>query len=191
MHGGRGYPDVVVGAAIRDDDHDLALVRFGFAEELLGGVRDGRASAGATAPVVDALDGVEQLGFGVVLAKGELQPLLIGVLHGADARVRVGDLELARDVSHELQHCAEVARAHAAGAVDDESDVVRVEAGLAAHQSVRVAHALHQGLHGLPQGEPAVHRQGEEAVGATHGLRRRKEALGLSWRRMETGARSE
>lgn len=182
MHGERWFPDVVVGATVRDDDHDLALVRFGFAEELLGGVRDGSASAGAAAPVVDTLDGIEQLGFGVVLAEGELQPLLIGVLHGTDARVRVGDLKLACDIGHELQHRAEVARAHAAGAVNDEGDVVSVKAGLAAHQPVRVAHSLHQGLHGLPQGEPAAHRQGEEAVGATHGLRRREDALGYAWR---------
>lgn len=180
MHSKRGRPDIIIGTAVRDDNHNLSLVWFGFAEELLSGVRDGGAGARAAAPVVDALDGIEQLGFGVILAKGELQPLLVGVLHGADASVRVGDLELARDVGHELQHRAEVARADAAGAVDDERNVIGVEAGLAAHQLVRVAHPLHEGLHGLPKGEPACHRQREEAVGATHGLRRREDGVGFN-----------
>lgn len=163
-------PDIIVGAPVRDDDHDLAFVGFGFAEELLGGVSDGGARAGAAAPVVDAFDGVQQLGLVVVLAEGKLQPLLVGVLHSSDPGVRVRDLELPGDVGHKLQHRAEVAGPHAAGAVDDEGNVVGVEAGFAAHQPVRVAHSLHQGLHGLPQSKPAVDGQGEEAVCATHGL---------------------
>lgn len=163
-------PDVIIGAPIRDDDHDLAFVGFGFAEKLLCGVGDGSTSAGPAAPVVDAFDGVQQLGLVVVLAEGELQSLLIGVLHSSDPRVCVGDLELPRDVGHKLQHRAEVASSHAAGAVDDKGDVVGVDAGFAAHQAVCVTHSLHQGLHGLPQSKPAVHRQGEEAVCPTHSL---------------------
>lgn len=143
MDGLRRCPDVIVGAPVRDDNHDLALVGFGFAEELLCRVGDGGASAGPAAPVVDALDGVQQLGLVVVLPEGELQPLLVGVLHRADPGVRVRDLELPGDVGHELEHRAEVACAHTAGAVDDEGDVVSVEAGLAAHQAVRVANPLH------------------------------------------------
>lgn len=165
-----GCPDVIIGASICNDDHDLAFVGFGFAEQLLRGVSDGGTGAGPAAPVADAFDGVQQLGFGVVLAEGKLQPLLVGVLHSTDPRVRVGDLKLPRDVGHELQHRAEVSGSHAAGAVDDKGDVVGVEAGLAAHQAVCVTHSLHQGLHGFPQSKPAVHRQGEEAVCPTHSL---------------------
>lgn len=163
-------PDVIIGAAICNDNHDLALVGFGFAEELLCGEGDGSTSAGPTAPVVDALDGIQQLGLVVVLAEGKLQSLLVGVLHSSDPRVCVRDLKLPRDVGHKLQHRAEVAGSHAAGAVDDKGDVVGVEARLAAHQAVCITHSLHQGLHGLPQGKPAVDRQGEEAVRPTHGL---------------------
>lgn len=165
--------DVVIGTPVRNHDHDLALVGFGLAEKLLRGVGDGGAGAGPAAPVVDALDGVEQLGLVAVLAEGELQPLLVGVLHGAHPRVRVRDLELARDVGHELQHGAEVASSHATGAVDDEGDVVGIEAGLAAHQAVGVTHPLHQRLHQLPQSKPAAHGQREEAVGPTHRLKER------------------
>lgn len=164
-------PDIIIRASIRDDNHDLAFVGFGFAEKLLCRVGDGSTGAGPAAPVVDALDGVQQLGFVVVLAEGKLQPLLVGVLHSADPRVRVWDLELPRDVGHKLQHRAEVARPHAAGAVYDKGDVVGVEAGFAAHQAVCVAHSLHQGLHGFPQGKPAVHRKREETVCPAHGLR--------------------
>ncbi len=163
-------PDVIVGASVCNDNHDLALVGFGFAEKLLCGVGDGGTGAGPAAPVVDALDGVQQLGLVVVLAEGKLQPLLVGVLHSSDPRVRVRDLKLPRDVGHELQHRAEVAGSHAAGAVDDEGDVVGVEAGFAAHQAVCVTHSLHQGLHGLPQSKPAGHGQGEEAVRPAHSL---------------------
>lgn len=170
-------PDVIVGAPVRNDNHDLAFVGFGFAEKLLCSVGDGSTGAGPAAPVVDAFDGVQQLGLVVVLAEGKLQPLLVGVLHGPDPRVRVRDLELSRDVGHKLQHRAEVAGSHAAGAVDDEGDVVGVQAGFAAHQAVGVTHSLHQGLHGLPQRKPAGHRQGEEAVCPTHSLRNNKYAL--------------
>lgn len=164
------HPDVIIRAPVSNDDHDLAFVGFGFAEKLLCGVGDGSASAGPAAPVVDAFDGVEQLGLVVVLAEAKLQPLLVGVLHSSDPRVGVGDLKLPRDVGHKLQHRAEVASPHATGAVDDEGDVVGVEAGLAAQQAVCVTHSLHQRLHGLPQGEPAGHGQGVEAVGPTHSL---------------------
>lgn len=166
-------PDVVIGTPVCNHNHDLAFVGFGLAEKLLRGVGDGGARAGPATPVVDALDGVEQVGLVAVLAEGELQPLLVGVLHSAHARVCVRDLELPRDVGHELQHGAEVAGAHAAGAVDDEGDVVCVEAGLAAHQAVCATHPLHQRLHQLPQGKPAAHGQREEAVGPTHSLKDR------------------
>lgn len=174
LDGQGGLPDVVVGASVRDHDHDLAFVGFGLAEELLGGKGDGGAGAGAAAPVVDTLDGVEQVGLVGVLAEGELQPLLVGVLHRPHPGVRVRDLELPRDVGHELQHGAEVAGAHAAGAVDDEGDVVGVQAGLAADQAVGVTQPLHQRLRRLPQSKPAAHGQREEAVGATHGLKERR-----------------
>lgn len=167
-------PDVVIGTPVRNHNHDLAFVGFGLAEKLLRGEGDGGAGAGPAAPVVDALDGVEQVGLVVVLAEGELQPLLVGVLHGAHPRVCVRDLKLLRDVGHELQHGAEVAGAHAAGAVDDEGDVVGVEAGLAAHQAVSVTHPLHQRPHQLPQSKPAAHGQREEAAGPTHRLKERK-----------------
>ena len=171
------YPDVVVGAPIRDDDHDLALVGFGFAEELICGEGDGGTGAGPATPVVDAFDGVEQLAFVVVLAEAELQPLLVGVLHGPDPCVRVGDLKLSRDVGHKLQHSAEVAGSHAAGPINDKGDVVGVEAGFAAQQAVCVTHPLHQGLHGLPQSKPAVHRQRVEAICPTHSLWREGNTL--------------
>lgn len=133
MNSQRGDPDVIIGAPVRDDDHYLAFVGFGFTEKLLGGVGDGSTGAGPAAPIVDALDGVQQLGLVVVLAEAELQSLLIGVLNSSNARVRVRDLELSRDIGHKLQHGAEVAGSHAAGAVDNESDVIGVEAGFAAH----------------------------------------------------------
>lgn len=162
--------DVIIGAPICNDNHDLAFVGFGFAEKLLCGVGDGSTSAGPAAPVVDAFDGVQQLGLVVVLAEGKLQPLLVGVLYSPDPCVRVRDLKLPRDVGNKLQHRAEVASSHAAGAIDDKGDVVGVEAGFAAHQAVCVTHSLHQRLHGLPQSKPAGHRQGEEAVCPTHSL---------------------
>lgn len=162
--------DIIIRAPICDDNHDLAFVGFGFAEKLLCGVGDGSSSAGPTAPVVDAFDGIQELSLVVVLAEGKLQPLLVGVLHSSDPRVCVRDLELTRDISHELQHRAEVSGSHAAGAIDDKSDVIGVEAGFAAHQAVCVAHPLHQGLHSLPQGKPARHRQREVAVCPTNSL---------------------
>ena len=174
MDGRCGLPDVVVGTPVRDHNHDLAFVGFGLAEKLLRGVGDGGAGAGPAAPVVDALDGVEQVGLVAVLVEGELQSLLVGVLHSAHPRVRVRDLKLARDVGHELQHGAEVAGAHAAGAVDDEDHVVGVEAGLAAHQALRVTQPLGQRLRQLPHSKPAAHGQREEAVGPTHRLQGRE-----------------
>lgn len=179
MHSQCRCSDIIVGASICDNDHNFAFVGLGLGEEFLGGESDGSSRAGAAAPVVDAFDGVEQLGLGVVLAEGELQPLLVGVLHGAHSRVCVGDLELSRDVGHKLEHRAEVASAHAAGAVDDKGDVVGVEAGFAANQSVCVAYSLHQRLRSFPQSEPARHGQGKEAVCATHGLRDRKTTRSL------------
>lgn len=141
--------DVIIGAPICNNNHDLAFVGFGFAEELLRGVGDGSTGAGPATPVVDAFDGVQQLGLVVVLTKGKLQPLLVGVLHSTDPCVCVRDLKLTRDVGHKLQHRAEVAGPHAAGPVDDEGDVVGVEAGFAAHQPVCVTHSLHQRLCGF------------------------------------------
>lgn len=171
MDSQRRRPDVIIRASVGNNDHDLTLVGFGFAEQLLCCIGDCGPGAGPAAPIVDALDGVQQLGLVVVLSKGELQPLLVGVLHGSHPRVRVRDLKLPGDVGHELEHRAEVAGAHAAGAVDHEGDVVGVETGLAAHQAVRVAHPLHQRLHGLSQSKPAVHGGGEEAVCPAHSLR--------------------
>lgn len=175
------YPDVIIGAPIRDDDHNLAFVGFGFAEKLVCGEGDGSTSAGPAAPVVDAFDGVEQLSLVVVLAKTKLQPLLVGVLHGSDPCVRVGDLKLSRDVGHKLQHRAEVAGSHAAGAINDKGDVIGVEAGFAAQQAVCVTHPLHQGLHGLPQSKPAVHGQRVEAICPTHSLWRKGHTLFFLW----------
>lgn len=170
LNGERWRPDVVVGAPVSDDDHDLALVGFGFAEELLSGEGDGCPCAGAPAPVVDALDGVEQLGLVVMLAKRKFKPLLVGILDGAHARVRVGDLKLARHVGHELQHSTEVARTHAAGAIDDEGNVVGIQARLAAHQAVCVTDALDKRLHSFTQTKPAGDRQGEVAIGPADSL---------------------
>lgn len=165
------HADIIVRPAICDENHDLPFVGFGLAEQLLWGVADGCSRAGAPAPVTDPFDGVQHVLLGAVLVKAELQPLLVGVLHGPDACVGVGDLELLADVGHELEHGAEVAGAHAAGAVDDEADVGGVEARLAAGQPLRVTHPLHQGLHGLLQAEPAGHVDGIETAGPAHCLR--------------------
>lgn len=163
-------PDVIVRAPVCDNDHDLTFVRFGFAKELVCCKGDGGPGAGPATPVVNALDGVQQLCLVIVLSKCELQPLLIGVLHGSHSCVCVRDLKLPCDVGHKLQHSAEVARPNAAGTVDHEGDVVGVEASLAAHQAVCVTHPLHQRLDGLSQSKPAVHRKGEEAVCSAHSL---------------------
>lgn len=170
-------PHVIVRATVCNDDHDLAFVGFGLAEELIGSKRDSRSCAGSAAPVVYTLDGVEQVSFVIVLSESKLQPLLVRVLYDSHARVRVRDLELPRHVRHELQHGAEVSRPHAAGAVDDEGDVVGVEAGLTAHQALCVAHSLHQRLRGFPQSKPARYREREEAVGPAHGLRSNKRSF--------------
>lgn len=170
MYRQRRGPHVIVRASVRDDNHDLTLVGFGFAEELVRGVRDGGSRTGSSAPVVYALDSVQQVGFVVVLSESELQPLLICVLYDSYTRVRVRDLELPRDVGDELEHGAEVPGSHAAGAVDDEGDVVGVQAGLAAHQAVGVTHTLHQRLNSFTQIEPARDRERVEAVGSAHSL---------------------
>lgn len=162
--------DVIIGAPIRNNNHDLAFVGLGLAEELLCSVGDSSTSAGPAAPVIDAFDGVQQLSLVVVLAKSKLQPLLVGVLHSPNSRVCVRDLKLPRDVGHKLQHGAEVAGPHTAGAVDDKSDVVGVEACFAAKQPVCVTYSLHQRLHSFPQSKPAGHRQRVEAICPTHGL---------------------
>lgn len=163
--------DIIVRPAICDENHDLPLVGFGLAEQLLWGIADGRSRAGAPAPVADPFDGVQHVLLRAVLVKAELQPLLVGVLHGSDARVGVRDLELLADVGHKLENRAEVAGADAAGAVDHEADVGGVEARLAAGQPVGVTHPLHQGLHHLVQAEPARHIHGVETVCPAHCLR--------------------
>lgn len=117
------HSDIVVRPAICNENHDLSFVGFGFAEELLRGVADGCSRAGATAPVADPFDGTQHVLLRAVLVKAELEPLLVGILNGSDAGVRVRNLKLLADVGYKLEDCAEVAGADAAGAIDYETDV--------------------------------------------------------------------
>lgn len=87
---GQGWdPDIIVGAPVGDDHHDLSLAGLGLAEELLGSVSNGGPCAGATTPVADALDVGQNGGLGAMLPEAELQTLLIGLLHGAHAHLCV------------------------------------------------------------------------------------------------------
>lgn len=165
------HSDIVVRPAICNEDHDLSLVGFGFAEQLLWGVADGCSRAGPAAPVTDPLDSAQHVLLRAVLVEAELQPLLVGVLNGSDAGVRVRNLKLLADVGYKLENRAEVAGADAAGAVDDEADVSRIEARLAANQPIGVADPLHQGLDHLVEAEPTGHVDGVETICPAHCLR--------------------
>ena len=120
------YPDVVIGPPVGDEYHQLPLVGLGLLEEQFQGIVDGSPRAGPSTPVPHPLDGIEDIRFGAVLIEPKLQPLLVGVLHGPDPRVRVWNLKLPAEVGHKLEDRAEVAGPHAAGAVDDEANVGRV-----------------------------------------------------------------
>lgn len=117
------YPDIIVGPSVSDEDHQLPLVGLGFLEELLQSVVDGSPCAGATAPIAHPLDGIEDIRLAAIFVKPKLQPLLVGVLHGPNARVCLRNLKLLAEVGYKLKNRAEVARPYAAGAVDDEANV--------------------------------------------------------------------
>lgn len=170
MYCQRRGPHVIIGAAICNDDHDLAFVGFGLAEELISSECYSRSCAGASTPIVYTLDSVEQVSFVIVLFERKLQPLFVCVLHDSYTSVRVRDLKLPCHVCHKLQHGAEVSGPHTAGAVDDEGNVIGIETGLTAHQALCVAHSLDQGLHGFTQIKPALYREREKAVSPAHSL---------------------
>lgn len=157
MDGQRWSSDIIVAPPVSDNDHDLAFVGFGLAEQLLCCVGDSRSSTGPATPVINPLYGIKQISLVVVLPEGKLQPLFVRILDCADSCVRVRYLKLPCDVSNELQDGPEVPGAHRAGSVDDEGDVISVKAGLAADETVGVTHSLDKGLDCLPQGEPARH----------------------------------
>lgn len=140
------HADIIVRPAICDENHDLPFVGFGFAEQLLCGIADGCSCAGPTTPVTDPFNSTQHVLLCAVLVEAELKPLLIGVLNSPDAGVGVRNLKLLADVGYKLQHCAKVAGADAAGAVDYKTNVSRIEARLAAGQPVGVTDPLHQGL---------------------------------------------
>lgn len=140
------HSDIIIRPAICNENHDLSFVGFGFAEQLFWRIADGCSCAGPATPVTDPFNSTQHVLLCAVLVKAELEPLLIGVLNGSDAGVSVGDLKLLADVGYKLEDCAEVAGANAAGAIDYETDVGWIEAGLAANQPIGVADPLHQGL---------------------------------------------
>lgn len=132
------HSDVIVRPAIRNENHDLSFVGFGFAEQLLWGIADGCSRAGPTTPVTDPFNSTQDILLRAVLVKAELEPLLIGVLNSSDAGVSVRNLKLFADVCYKLQDCAEIVGANAAGAVDYKTNVSWIEARLAANQPLSV-----------------------------------------------------
>lgn len=164
------HSDIIVRPAIRNENHDLPLVGFGFGEELLRGIADGCPCAGSTTPVVDPFDSTQHVLLRAVLIEAELESLFVRVLNGSNAGVRVRNLKLLADVGYKLEDCAEVAGANAAGAIDHKTDVSRIKTCLAANQPVDITDPLHQGLDDLVEAEPAGHSDGIEAICSAHCL---------------------
>ncbi len=83
-------PHIIVGASVRDHNHDLALVGFGFAEQFICSKCDGGSRAGTSAPVVYTLDSIQQISFVVVLSESELKLcLFVRVLYDSYTCIRV------------------------------------------------------------------------------------------------------
>lgn len=135
--GGHCWPShVIVRLSISNDDEELPVgARAGFKETphcKVDGVSGGRPSA----HVRDVLQGPQSVIFCGVVIEVELHSLVIGELDGTDARSDVGDVKGACDGDKKVQHKPKIPIAYTAGAIDQEAQVHRVIARLAAEHLI-------------------------------------------------------